>query len=298
MSDPVMNSVKRLMIDPTNPTTEARRLAALFRRKFLVEAAASPEQALEDRGVRQMFQGSWTLLDALNDAYGFLSSHYRNEYVYKNELIEFAGSHFQDDAVPISELNVSWFQGRVDFVVASHDFVTAFELKTSLDSLARVEKQARLDMQIFGRLYIVCDPSWTLRVCDKVPAGIGVLEFHEDGSFVLQQDARDNRDAVDCDATFRCLRQAEYQAVVSRHFGSLPKSLTNIQREHYCRMAFQNLSAVECHDALKDALRKRFEGNRDLWIKEVPPALRQLWCSMKAADRDRLFEESFLQRML
>ena len=189
--------------------------------------------------MREFFEGSWTLLDAFADAYDVLRRTYRNEYVYKNELISYASSTFARDAVPISELNISWFQGRVDFVVAECDIAHAFELKTSLDSLARIESQSELGLQVFGSVSVVCAPEWTDRVRRRVSSAVGVLELQHEGSILVAQSATDNRDAVDNDAVFRCLRQVEYQETIARHFGTLPSRLTNIQREHHCREAFQ-----------------------------------------------------------
>lgn len=85
-------------------------------------------------------------------------------------------------AALISELCVADFGRRADLVLANGR-LSAFEIKSDIDDLARLDGQIDTFTKYFESVTIVCTPRHTAKVLARVPTEVGVWEV-ADGKFV------------------------------------------------------------------------------------------------------------------
>lgn len=83
-----------------------------------------------------------------------------------------------DDAVIISEMVVDQYSRRADLVVANGK-LSAFEVKSELDSLVRLPGQIETFYRLFEKLTIVVAARFEKRATELLPDGVGLWIAHD-----------------------------------------------------------------------------------------------------------------------
>lgn len=156
-----------------------------------------------------------TLAQAFDTAYHTLAHHYRCEYVYANTLITTMGQS-PTNANAISGLHV--FMSIADLVIAN-DHITAYEIKTDLDSFARLELQLHSYATCCEYVHLVTSPTKTTRALAEAPPHVGVITVDDGGAIEIVRAATGGLDRINRSTLFRVLRRDELLAILGRHFG-------------------------------------------------------------------------------
>ncbi|SHU66159.1 Uncharacterised protein [Mycobacteroides abscessus subsp. abscessus] len=195
-----------------------RELASAFSTR-LVREMSRPQPALWAREriapIAGLVDGDAPLSAAFEVAYGRLVELYQCEYVYATELI--AGAlKAEPDAHAITGLPV--FLSIADVVVAGNS-ASAFEIKTGLDSFARLELQLFSYSRSFEYVHVVTSQAKAPRAVDEVPEHVGVIAFDDSAALTTVRAAAGGYSRLDIGSVFRVLRRAERLAILERQIG-------------------------------------------------------------------------------
>lgn len=195
-----------------------RELASAFSTRVLRELSR-PHPATWARErvapVAALVEGDSPLSVAFEVAYQRLVGAYRCEHVYKTAVIQHALAT-EPTANAMTGLPV--FLSIADVVVAGNA-ASAFEIKTDLDSLARLELQLFSYSRCFEYVHVVTSGAKASRVIDELPDHVGVLAVDDSVTLSAVRPAVGGYSRIDTTSLFRVLRQGERLAVLERQLG-------------------------------------------------------------------------------
>ena len=209
----------------------------------------------------------------LNALYQYLGQHHRNEYWYKNELLNrFVLRRKQVSAIreyPVGE-------AIADFIVCSSDDALVLEIKTELDTLKRLSKQIDNYYQAFDRVALVTVPDKVAAVVkeDIIPKTVGIYEMQDDGQLINLRKAAPYRDKLDSHVMFRLLRKKEYEAITKKVTGSRLQ-VNDFDYWKANERIFCELPVSERQITINQILYRRNQERKDL-IEDTPNCLHAL----------------------
>lgn len=132
-----------------------------------------------------------TYKSAITDFYQELKLNHRNEYFYKNVLLN--SLLIQNGKISscsaLTELPVA--DSKTDMIfIDENDVGTVYEIKTELDTLNRLESQIQDYYKVFPYIYVVTSSSH-LQQLEQVLEGtnVGIIELTNDNEFVHRKEA-------------------------------------------------------------------------------------------------------------
>ncbi|UQZ30232.1 sce7726 family protein [Clavibacter michiganensis] len=196
-----------------------------------------------------------TLGDFLNFGLSILSKHYRNEYVFKNNIISKLvwGRHKPTTSSALLE-----FASGDSFadVLILNGSSTVYEIKTDLDSFHRLSSQVQDYKSRFEYVYLVVSSRKALIASEHLPDGAGLIAMHSSGRLQVMIPAPSNKFRLDAGHMFRSLRQGDIEFILSK-CGILPVSSDPVEQWHARKIAFEALNPLEVHEHMVTLLRHR-----------------------------------------
>lgn len=229
-----------------------------------------------------------TYSDIYANIYSCLIKNYRNEYFYKNALLnEVLKKHGLRTTTVFKEFKIgsSW----ADFVLVN-GFAKVFEIKTGLDNLSKLDKQLSNYCKFANEVYVVTSSKHALILTDKFrDTQIGVIEYTEKGKLNTLKKALQNSNILDHNTIFKTLRMSEYLAIVKDEFQSVP-SIPNTLIFRECLRLTQTLEINKFQRLALEQLKKRSINCPELLVDNRTPSEMKFLCY--AAD---LKEKDYLQ---
>ena len=149
---------------------------------------------------------------------------YRNEYIYKNELVnKHVLRHFgKTTSIAVNEFRVA--DSVADLALFNGES-KCFEIKSDLDSPQRLVSQMDCYQRIFEQCYILVPADAVKEYKQMVDDRVGVLSLrycrNGKASIEVEQEAQNN-EQVDVDVLMRSIRSGEYRWIVKQAYGKLP----------------------------------------------------------------------------
>lgn len=173
-----------------------------------------------------------TYLDYLKYVYSVLVFNYQNEYVFKNEFLnkwliselgETNSKIFSEFRVGNSIADLAMFNGCSKI----------FEIKTELDSDARLSLQLTNYRKAFNEIYIII-PKSKLSSYSKYDKTVGLITYdsNSENTFTLLRNAKTNFD-IEPSTIMTILHSKEYKSIVKKHYGYLP-NMTSFSQYNLC----------------------------------------------------------------
>lgn len=227
-------------------------LTSFFSRKTVRQlSVAGWNQAYEDTVLRIVDNPeSKTNCKCINEVYRYLSSHYQDEYYYKNEMLNQLVSS-EDTA--IVELPVS---GSIaDFIIVN-DSATVYEIKTALDNFDRLESQISDYSRAFAKVAVVIPAEKLDSLLQKIDnQKIGIV-IETDGQFSVYREPVADMSHLSHRAMFGILRKPEYSAIIKQRFGVLPE-VSDFEYYETCYALFSQIPMQEAYQLFVNTLKKR-----------------------------------------
>lgn len=253
-------------------------MARLFSRELLRQLAegtglAELREVAVSSGLAEHVSRPMNIGQVLDIAFDSLSAGYRNEYVYKNliALQLMLDRHPPGAANLHSELNV--YTSKADVVIVNGTS-SAYEIKSELDNLDRLDKQLEDYQLVFDHTYVVTHRDCASVFRDRLPESVGLVLLEETGALCEIVPAHSNRAYVSVEAVFFMLRKAEYTAVLQEHFGYAPQ-VSNVHYMRTCLELFKQLTPTEAHDHMVQCLKQRdVKKRREAFARMLPRSLR------------------------
>lgn len=243
---------------------------------------------------RYVFDYNKSNKELISEIYAELKNHYRNEYFYKNTLLNklLLGVHSVNTTTALSEVPIE--KSKADFVLINGKAVV-YEIKTELDNFDRLESQVNDYYKAFDHVTVITSEN-NLENLERIvndlnkPVGICVLQRNTKIKTVCKP-GRYTCD-LDKETFFKILRKNEYEDILLRYYNELPDTS---QFKYYkeCKKLFleipQDIAYLEFIRALKQ---------RTVIIKEefdkVPYELKFLAYFMGLQEEDYRSLEMFL----
>lgn len=232
-----------------------------------------------------------TIKTLFQEMYTSLVKDYRNEYIYKNTIINkvLFGIHSPSTTTALTEISIG--KSRVDLVMINGKAI-AYEIKTELDNFEKLDKQLLDYQKAFDHVALVISENHlgiALKRYNDTQIGIYVLR--KNGSLSCQKKAYQNRKNLDVNVLFSILRKYEIEEIIIKHFGNLP-IVNDFIYNRTCKEMIQTLDITVFYEDFIRIIKKR--GNKDVnFLKEVPKEIKsQVYFLNLKSDEYLLLEEN------
>ena len=210
--------------------------------------------------------------------YNFMRKNYRNEYYYKNQLLNnlLIGRHSLNTTSAIRELPIS--NSIADFILINGK-AEVFEIKSGLDSLQRLSGQLQDYYKAFSYVNVIMDESHLKNVEKAVlNKNVGLYVLTKRNTIKRIRKATKYNKFLDHTVIFKILRKKEYESILLKHLGTLSKA----DDFHYFKDSLKMFKQIpievvqeELAIMLKLRYINKFKNNNSL-ILNFPPALREV----------------------
>jgi len=209
----------------------------------------------KNSGLLDNFNSSRTFREFLDWVYGFLFRNYRNEYIYKNTLVNkiLLGRHSLNTSQMLTEFRVG--QSKADIVLLNGTF-TVYEIKSQYDSFARLGKQIESYFEIFDYINVIASPAQSEKLISILPDRVGVLVLTDRSSISTLRKPVSNKENIKLRVLFDSLRKSEYIAIIKEYYGIVP-DVPNTQIYTECKELFCKMPPNRAYNMAIKILKKR-----------------------------------------
>lgn len=226
--------------------------------------------------------------------YKELRKNYRNEYFYKNTLLNklLLGIHSPKTTTALTEVPVN--RSKADFILINGKAVV-YEIKTELDNLDRLENQIKDYYKAFNHVSVVtCEANY--KSLEQMLSGTSVgiyLLTHRD-SLSERKEPKEDNTKLDRNTIFKILRKYEYESILLEYYGYLPE-VSQFNYYNECKLMFCNIDIEVSYKLFLQELKKRNLIDIKLY-SEVPYELKFLMYFFQLKQKEyhnlKLFLES------
>ena len=239
-----------------------------------------------------------TIGDFYRYIYKSLLSNYRNEYIYKNTIINkiLLGKHSLNTTTVLNEFKIG--KSIADLVLLNGTS-KVFEIKTELDSLYRINSQTSDYWRAFENVYIVTHISLVEKFSKEIDERIGVIALTENNTLRTIRESMCNTENLDSSVMIKCLRKGEYTNIIKDYFGEVPQT-TPVKYFSKCRELFREIPMDKLHNMMLMELKKRTIKEKEKFKSDsvAPPEFKHLlWNLDYNADRYSKLEHLMEMRL-
>ena len=223
-----------------------------------------------------------TYADFTYYAYKHLLKNYRNEYVFKNSLINMLIKEYgTNHSVIFNEFSVG---NSIADLVMFNGVSRAYEIKTELDTNKRLETQMADYKKVFQRCFVVVYNNCIEKYINT-DDDIGVISMYINRGNIKFEEVKTPKKnhKIDPHVLIRCLRSYEYKELVKRYYGELPK-MNDFTAFSICEKLMTAIPSEVLNCLFIDLMKER-NTNMSL-LKKFDKHLRQIGLSMHFTDKD------------
>jgi hypothetical protein len=180
---------------------------------------------------------------------------YQNEYIFKNEFLnkwliselgETNSQIFSEFRVGNSIADLAMFNGCSKI----------FEIKTELDSDARLDLQLKNYRKAFNEIYIII-PNSKLSNYKKYDKTLGLITYDSSSEnvFTLVRSAKTNYE-IEPSTIMTILHSNEYKSIVKKYYGYLP-DMTSFSQYNICSKLICNIPKEKLNNLFITEVKKR-----------------------------------------
>ena len=258
------------MIDSSN-------LNKIFTIPFIDALSKPSYHPIFDIAVNQIkfSQPNLTYKDVFALLYKGLDDRYRNEYFYKNILLNTMLIQNKESCLVSALTELPVVNSKPDFMTVDKDDVgIAYEIKTDLDSLQRLETQIQDYYKVFSSVYVVTGEKHIEEVEIMLQnTNVGIIELTANNELVYKKIATCDTDHLSHEALFKVLRKKEFESIVLKYFGKLP----HVSDFVYYRTCFGLLKQLDIIEFQKEVMhclgQRNVVKDVDLFAQNVPQEL-------------------------
>ena len=234
--------------------------------------------------------------ELISEIYYELKNNYRNEYFYKNTLLNklLLGVHSVNTTTALTELAIA--KSKADFVLINGKAVV-YEIKTELDNLERLSSQIDDYYKAFDHVAVVtCEKNLQqlLKVLESIDKPVGIYVLRKNGKLGTIQKPQRYTSNLNKEVIFKLLRKSEYEGIIAQRYGYLP-DVTQFKYYSVCKELFLQIPIEESYLLVLRVLKKRMQLEKEEFVK-IPYELKFLAYFMELTHDDYRKLEVFLER--
>lgn len=197
-----------------------------------------------------------TIGEAISEIYHFMDCEYRNEYYYKNTILNqlLIKKHDLYNTAALTELPIG--DSKADFIMINGHGVV-YEIKTDLDNLLRLENQIKDYYKVFSYVYVVVGNKQLSHVKEFLKdQKVGIYELTSSGKLICRKKAFYNKENLSYEAMFQVLRKAEFESILLKHFHKLPE-VNSFQYYRECQKWLKRVNIITLQKDVMKCLKAR-----------------------------------------
>jgi len=220
-------------------------------------------------------------------AYGFMSSNYRNEYVFQNSIYNqlYPTQQHIDSCDWLAEIRSG--ESIADIVVISNSEPHAFEVKSAVDNQKKAILQVEQYQKVFPIVSIVSTNNKIRTLAESVPAAVGLYFLSEDLQLEVHRKPETYTKKLDPRTMFKTLRRHEYLELSKKLFGELP-DVTPAALYESCLDLALSAPIARFVDVYFEVLRSRSTYNRAFHWPSNTPSVAYLVNVLVTRKKDRV----------
>ena len=234
--------------------------------------------------------------ELISEIYCELKNNYRNEYFYKNTLLNklLLGVHSVNTTTALTEIAIA--KSKADFVLINGKAVV-YEIKTELDNLERLNSQIADYYKAFDHIAVVTyerNLQQLKKVLDNVDKPVGIYVLRKNGKLGTIRKPQRHTGDLNKEIIFKLLRKSEYENIIAQQYGYLPE-VTQFKYYSTCKKMFLQIPIEESYLLVLRTLKKRMQLEKEEFVK-IPYELKFLVYFMELSCDDYQKLENFLER--
>lgn len=232
--------------------------------------------------------------EMISEIYQKLRDDYRNEYYYKNILLNklLFKRHNPLTTTALTEIPVS--KSKADFIMINGKAVV-YEIKTDLDTFDRLDSQLTNYYKAFDNVCVVTSESNFYPLYKKLRnENIGICIITKRGALKTYREPISDTSALSHEVIFKILRKYEYESILMTHYKTLPQ-VSQFDYYKECKRLFELIDINTAYRFFKIQLKKRCKINIDL-VSSIPDEIKSVvyFSGLKDAEFNTL--NNFLEK--
>lgn len=200
--------------------------------------------------------------ELLSEIYEHLGKEKRNEYYYKNTLLNklLIGKHSVNTATALSQIRIG--KSIADFVVINGEGkIYVCEIKSDIDNFNRLDSQLRDYYKVFSKVSVVVARNEFEKISNflskfsDIGNYVGIYTLTERNTFFKKEPSQFNK-FLNYECIFKLLRKYEYENVLKSYFGSIPQ-VKPVFHFKACIKQFRKIPILKAQDLVFQELKKR-----------------------------------------
>lgn len=231
--------------------------------------------------------------ELISEIYKTLKHNYRNEYYYKNTLLNDLLFKFHNPlkTTALTEIPVS--KSIADFILLNGK-ATVYEIKTELDNFERLDSQLTNYYKAFDNVCVVVPESKLESIKHKLKNNnIGIYYISKRGALKKYREPISYISELEYDIIFKILRKQEYENIISKYY-NLPE-VSQFRYYQSCKDLLKKIPINKVYLDFKEQLKNRTKMNIKI-IKSVPKEIKSVVYFSKLKDYEYEVLETFLER--
>lgn len=192
----------------------------------------------------------------ISEIYGIIKKDYRNEYFYKNTLLNklLLGRHSLTTTTALTEVPVK--KAKADFVLINGKAVV-YEIKTELDTFDRLDNQLNNYYKAFNNVCVVtCESNYERIEAILKNTDVGICILTDKNRISTRKEPVSNNTRLEYDTMFKILRKNEFEDILLDYYGELPIT-TQVNYYSECFSRFQSIQIDMVYQYMLRELKKR-----------------------------------------
>lgn len=235
----------------------------------------------------------FTNQDAIFQIYAFLRRKYRNEYFYKNTILNKLLLHVHSIRTTTALRELPIGNSKADFVLINGKAVV-YEIKTELDNFERLKDQVESYYKAFDHVVVVTsiENEKNILKFKGIPNSVGIYLLQKNGYFKRIREPVKNDAYIDAEVLFKLLRKQEYLSILLDYYKCIP-AVNQFEFYQMCKKWFMDIPLSVSYSKTLKVLKKRVSVDENAF-NQVPYELKFLVYFMKFSQKDYLRLHHFL----
>lgn len=192
----------------------------------------------------------------ISEIYGIIKKDYRNEYFYKNTLLNklLLGRHSLATTTALTEVPVK--KAKADFVLINGKAVV-YEIKTELDTFDRLDSQLKNYYKAFNNVCVVtCESNYERIEAILRDTNVGICILTDKNRISTRKEPVADNTGLEYDTMFKILRKNEFEDILLDYYGELPIT-TQVNYYSECFSYFKSIQIDIAYQYMLKELKKR-----------------------------------------
>lgn len=231
----------------------------------------------------------------ISEVYDIMTKNYRNEYIYKNTLLNklLLARHSLRTTTALTEVPIN--KSKADFVLINGKAVV-YEIKTELDTFERLDNQLNNYYKAFNNVCVVtCESNYVRIEGILKDTNVGICILTDKNRISTRKESIADNTKLEYTTMFKIMRKKEFEIILLDYYGRLPVT-TQVNYYRECYNLFQSIPIERAYQYMLKELKKRNKIEIDEYLQWVPYELKFLIYFSKFKKGDYLKLNYFLDK--